>query len=171
MNDYKVGDVVVYGVEGLCRISDITEKKFGKEAIKYYVLQQIGKADSVIYVPLNNDRSLSKMRHILTKQEILEALRLMPAETEPWVENERERQKEFKETILYGESKDLLSLTRSLYLHKEEQVDKGKKLHIADERVFKDAEKIIYEEIAYVFGIKPEEVLDFIKSNIPQNDR
>ena len=28
---YKIGDIVIYGAEGLCRIVDITEKKFGKE--------------------------------------------------------------------------------------------------------------------------------------------
>lgn len=170
MDSYKVDDMVIYGVEGLCRICDITEKKFGKEVIKYYVLQKAGKEDSVIYVPLNNDRSLSKMRHILTKEEILDILHSMPAETDPWVENERDRQREFKETILYGGSEALMSLVRALYLHKEEQIDKGKKLHIADERIFKDAEKIIYEEIAYSVGIKPEEVHGFIKANIPNND-
>lgn len=168
MDIYQVGDIVVYGSEGLCRIEEITEKKFGKEAIKYYVLKQVNKDDSVTYVPINNERSLSKMRHILTKKEILELIKGMPTEAATWVENDRDRQKAFKEIILYGDSKDLIKLVRGLYLHQKEQMEKGKKLHIADERFFKDAEKIIYEEIAYVFDIEQEEVLDFITRSVEE---
>ena len=31
MNTYKSGDVVVYGAEGVCTVTGITEKKFGNE--------------------------------------------------------------------------------------------------------------------------------------------
>ena len=38
---YKIGSIVVYGTEGLCKICDITERTFGKETSEYYVLSPL----------------------------------------------------------------------------------------------------------------------------------
>ncbi len=166
MNVYKIGDTVVYGTEGLCNIEDITEKEFGKETFQYYVLRQIGRANSVTYVPVNNERSLSKMRHILCKEEYEELFAAMPDESDEWIDNNRDRQKAFKEIILFGNTRDIIKLIRLLYARQRQQQSIGKKLHIADERIFKDAEKIVNEEIAYVFGIAKDDVTMFIASKL-----
>lgn len=41
-----------------------------------------------------------------------------------------------------------------------------KKFHSADERIMKDAEKILFEELALVLEIEPGEVLDFIHDEL-----
>ncbi len=165
MNIYKLGDVVIYGAEGLCSVVDITEKQFGKEMVQYYVLEKMGKQGSLTYVPANNERSLSKMRVVLTQEEIY-ALLNDEGQIMPWIDKDRDRQKTFKDVILFGDTKDLINLIKTLYLRQQHQIASGKKLHISDERVFKDAEKIITEEIAYVFSIPKEDVHDFIVKNI-----
>jgi len=165
MNIYKQGDVIIYGAEGLCKVVDITEKQFGKEKVQYYVLEQMGKTGSVTYVPANNERSLNKMRPVLTKEEIY-TLFNDDAQKLDWIEKDRDRQKIFKEIILFGNTKDLINLIKTLHLKQQEQKIIGKKLHISDERIFKDAEKIIDEEIAYIFEIPKESVHDFIVENI-----
>lgn len=165
MNTYKIGDVVIYGAEGLCDVVDITEKQFGKEKIQYYVLNKVGKTDSLTYVPANNERSLSKMRPVLTKEEIYEVFRDENHKME-WIEKDRDRQNTFKNIILFGNTKDLISLIITLYYHQEEQLARGKKLHLSDERIFRDAEKIINEEIAYVCDIPKESVHQFIVETI-----
>lgn len=167
MNTYKSGDVVVYGAEGVCTVTGITEKKFGNEMVSYYVLEKVDKKDSLTYVPANNERSLSKMRHVLTKEEFIE---LFKDETQflEWQEKDRDRQKTFKEVILFGNTRELISLIKTIYLRGQELRKVGKKLHICDERVFKDAEKIIKEEVAYVFGISKEEVHSFIVKSIEE---
>lgn len=162
MNSYKIGDIVIYGAEGLCKVEAITEKEFDGQKIKYYALKQLGRNNSVTYVPTNNEKSLGKMRLILTKEEIMELIQHTPEGGEKWIDNARQRQLAFKETILYGDSKDLIHMVRSLYSHQKELNEKGKKLHLSDEKFFKEAQKIICEEIAYVFEIEQEEVLDFI---------
>ena len=40
---------------------------------------------------------------------------------------------------------------------------RGKKLHIGDERILQEAEKMICDEFSYVLGISKEEVPDYIK--------
>lgn len=163
---YKIGDVVIYGSEGLCRIVDITEKKFGKEVIEYYVLESIKSSDSTTYVPMHNEKSMSKMRRILREDEIVEIIKQFPANDMPWIENDRERQKVFRDVLLYGNSKDIINLTRAIYLHKKMLNEKRRNLHISDERFLKDAERMIFDEIAYVMKIEKDQVLGFITDNM-----
>ena len=163
---YKIGDIVIYGAEGLCRIVDITEKKFGKEVIEYYVLESIDSSDSTTYVPMHNEKSMSKMRHILREDEIVEIIKQFPANDMPWIDNDRERQKVFRDTLLFGNSKDIIRLARTIHLHQKKQEAQGRKLHMADERFLKDAERMIFDEIAYVMKIEKDQVLDFITENM-----
>jgi len=163
---YKIGDVVVYGTEGLCKIVEITEKKFGKEIIEYYVLEQISGSNSTTYVPVHNEKSLSKMRHILKPEEITEIITNFPFEESTWIESDRERQKAFKDILIFGDSKDIIKLARTIYLHQKKQEEKGRKLHLSDERFLKDAERMIFDEIAFVMGIERENVLEFISNSM-----
>ncbi len=163
---YQIGDVVVYGPEGLCEIEQITEKNFGGEIINYYVLKQIGEGSSVTYVPTENKKSLEKMRHILKREEVAEMLKGVTEEDLSWIEDDRERQKFFKDKMLYGNIEDLMKMTRMLYLHRKDQEKTGKKMHISDEHFFKDAEKMIVEEISYVMDMPEQNVIDYIVESI-----
>ncbi|MBR1989680.1 MAG: CarD family transcriptional regulator [Firmicutes bacterium] len=161
---YKIGDVVVYGTEGLCKICDITEKTFGRENIEYYVLTPVGKTEETVYVPKNNEKVLARMRHVLTMAEADALLEEGPDQEKEWEPVDRERQKIYKGILLCGSSRDVLAMTRTIYLHQLRQQEKGKKLHAADERFMHDAEKMLFEELAYVYKIPVAEVLPMIIS-------
>ena len=49
-----------------------------------------------------------------------------------------------------------------IYLHKKEISDKGKKLHLCDEHMLKNAENLLSDEFAYVLKIEKDEVLPYI---------
>ena len=165
---YKVGDIVVYGSDGLCRVEEIARCNFGGVRGDYYMLRQINRENSVTYVPVGNQKSTEKMRPVLKKSEIEELVRALPAEESPWIENDRDRQKAFKDVLLYGDSKDLFRMTRTLYLHKRKQEQRNKKMHVADEYFLKDAEKMLFEEIAFVMEIPCDRVLEYITQNAPE---
>ena len=159
---YKIGSIVVYGTEGLCKICDITERTFGKETMEYYVLAPVENGAETIFVPKNNEKILKRMRPILSRERATELLEAPPSELGKWVENDRERQQMYKHVLLCGSSEDLLRMTRALYLHQIELLERGRKLHAADERFLKEAEKMLFEELAYVFDITVAEVLPLI---------
>ena len=159
---YKIGSIVVYGTEGLCKICDITERTFGKETMEYYVLSPVENGAETIFVPKNNEKILKRMRPILSRKRAAELLEAPPSELGEWVENDRERQQVYKQVLLCGSSEDLLRMTRALYLHQIELLERGRKLHAADERFLKEAEKMLFEELAYVFDITVAEVLPLI---------
>ncbi len=159
---YHIDDIVIYGTDGVCQIEDITELRFGKESVEYYVLAPLGKKEDAVYVPTKNEQVLKRMRPVLSKKEAQELLDKVPAAPLPWTENERERSQQYKDILLHGTSEDVLVMTRTLYLHQIEQLEKGKKLHSSDERFLKDAERMLIDELAYVFGITAQEVLPLI---------
>lgn len=159
---FNVNDVVIYGTEGICTIVDITEKNFGNETGKYYILSPLGKEANTVYVPMHNEKILLRMRKVFTPAEANDFLHSLPEEGLAWIVNERERQKGYKDILLYGKPDELFTMIRSLYDKQDEQTRCGKKLHASDERYLRDAERMLFEEIAYAISIKPSEVLPLI---------
>lgn len=159
---YNINDVVVYGTEGICKITGITEMKFGGEKSEYYVLAPIEKEENTVYVPKNNEKVLRRMRKILTKDEANNLLDSLPAHTMEWIPNDRERQAAYKDILLCGNPEDVFTMVHSLYQKQIEQTAIGKKLHASDERFLRDAERMLFNEIGYALQIKPQEVLSLI---------
>lgn len=162
---YKIGDVVVYGTDGICSITDETVKEFGNDKFEYFVLCPVDKKADVIYVPKSNERILSKMRHIISKDEAKLLIDNIPTEVMDWIENERDRQMTFKNVLLYGTTLDLISMTHLLYIKQIEQLEVGKKLHAQDERFLRDAERMLFEELSYILELSQNEVIKLLKTN------
>lgn len=163
---FYVNETVLYGTEGVCRIADIERKNFGGKQMEYYVLRPVYQDSSTIFVPLQNEALLKKMRRILSAEEIVEIIRAMPSEEYLWIEDEAERRETYKGILMDGDRGALVRLIKTLYAHQKKQQAKGKKLHISDERFLKEAEKILYDEFALVLNIKRQQVLPFILDQI-----
>ena len=67
---YQIGDKVCYGTEGVCSIVRIQEMKVGGAKGKYYVLRPIYRESATVYVPLDNERLIARMRPVLSQQEL-----------------------------------------------------------------------------------------------------
>jgi CarD family transcriptional regulator len=163
---YHINDNVLYGSHGVCQITDISELSLSGPAKKYYILKPVSTPASTIYVPLENETLTSKMRCVLSVEEIHELIRSIPDEKSLWIENEPERKERYKEIVQKGDRHELIQMVKALYQHQQKQLAKGKRLHAADERYFKEAEKLLYEEFAIVLNIQPSQVIPFIMEQI-----
>lgn len=160
---YKINDLVHYGTDGVCSITDIIEKPFRDNMVKYYVLSPVFNTSATIFVPLDNQKLITeRMRYALTPAEVNLIISETSADDDIWIENEAERKARYKEIIQSGNSREILKIVYTLSAHQERQKSIGKKMHIADERFFKDAERLINNEFAAVLGIPPSEVFDYI---------
>ncbi|MBQ4050586.1 MAG: CarD family transcriptional regulator [Oscillospiraceae bacterium] len=159
---FKVGDVVLYGTEGACEIVEIGKRDLGAGPREYYILQPVYRKEAVVFVPADVEKLVGRMRRVLTAEEIDDIIREMPGEGFLWVENEAERKIRYKELLAEGDSRMLVRMIKTLYLHQKEQGEKGRKLHMADERAFKEAERLLYDQFALALNIRPEEVLPYI---------
>ncbi len=162
----KLNERVVYGTTGVCVVDSVEDKRIGREVKKYYVLKPVAQSSSTVYVPADNEKLLSKVRSVLSVEQIKCMLCSLKDEPDVWTDNDNERRLKFSEIISSGDRKACLVMMRSLHNRQRFLADSGKRLHIADERALKEAERLIHDEFSVALSIKPEEVRIFIKEEL-----
>ncbi len=166
---FQVNDTIMYGTQGICKITEITEKDFMGTKKEYYVLKPMNDKAATLFAPVNNEKIEGKMRRILSEYEICQLIESMPKEEANWIQNENERKEQYKRIILEGNHVELIKMIKALYMHKQKREAEGKHLYLSDERFFKEAERILYEEFQYVLNIKREELLPLIFKKIEES--
>ncbi len=162
-------EIVSYGTAGICKIEDIRQEKLLKGEKKptlYYILRPVYSPDSTIYLPVDNDALVLKMRRIITKTEIDEILEQIRNDSLAWIDDDQKRAEIFNSIISCGIKPELLLLIKCLYERKKELVNTNRKFHAADEKALATAEKIVKEEFAYVLNISTNEVKNYISGVI-----
>ena len=61
-----------------------------------------------------------------------------------------------------GDRRDLVCILKTIYIHKQGCIQKGRKLHACDERFFTEASDKLYCEVAAVMEISPIEAEEYI---------
>lgn len=168
---YEINDIILYGIQGVCKIVDITEKEIDGKCREYYVLKPVYESNSTIFIPVHSEKLTAKMRRILSNEEIYALIKAIPDESTVWIDNEALRREKYSEILTSGDRAALVRMIKTLYLHRQVQREKGRKLYISDERFMNDAEKMLYDEFAYVLHIKREQVLPFILEQIKVNEK
>lgn len=168
---FQVNDVIIYGAQGVCKITGTEEKTMNGKKKIYFVLKPVKDKSSTIFAPIDNELVLKKMRRLLTKDEIHKLIDSMPEENAVWVENENERKELYKSILAKGDHLELIQMIKAIYAHKKEREAEGKRLHISDERFFKDAEQILYNEFQYVldFGGR-DDLMTYIFERLEKNE-
>lgn len=163
---FQIGQTVLYGTEGVCTIEERKIMKVGRTKASYYVLKPVFRATSTIFVPEDNPVLLSRMRPILSQEEIAELLREVTQEELAWIEDANERKVEYQKILTGGERLWLIRMIRLLYLRRQQLQKTGKHLRTGDEQLLRDAEKLLNDEFALVLNISQQEVPEYIRSQI-----
>lgn len=164
---FQVNDVIVYGTQGVCRIVGTEEKVMSGVKRCYYILKPVNDKGATIYAPTDNAHVLAKMRKLLTVEQIHGLIDSMPEETTPWIENESERKELYKQILSRGDHLELIRMIKAIYAQKKEREAMGKHLRMTDERFFKDAEQILYDEFQYVLELQgKEDLLSYIIARV-----
>lgn len=146
----RIGETVRYGQSGLCKIEGRCEKDIGGEIREYFMLAPLMKKGAAVFVPCGNEELVQKMCPPLTAEEIDELLsRASEAEPE-WIRDFRRRSEMSKKALASCDRMDALLLIKVIYAHRKEMQGKGARVHTTDDYFLKDAENLIYSEIAYV---------------------
>ncbi len=164
-NGFDIGEYISYGINGMCNIEDIRPMQLSQsvEKMMYYILRPESNPKSTIFVPVNNQKLVSKMRELMTKDEINAMLVRMKDRTLEWEKDVRFRTESFHEILSNGVNQDLILMIRCLHRKRQELVQLGKKLPARDSNTLKTAERLVEEEFAHVLHIKCEEVSDYIR--------
>lgn len=163
---YNIGDVVMYGTFGICKIYSIEKRDLTGEKIEYYILRHVYNEKNTIYVPVDNELAVSKLHKVCSRAEVDELIGHMNAEAPIWIENEIKRKEEYNRIINGGNKQEIIRLIKALYLHRKELCAEKKKLRSSDEIYLNLAENMLFEEFAYALDIDRSEVVEYIDKHI-----
>ena len=159
---FALGDLLVYGVHGVCKIIELQVQVVNRKKVEYFVLEPIMHPGSKFFVPSQNEAALAKLRPILSKEQIEEIVASDASRAACWIDDENRRKLYYKELLTSGDRAALISMLRALNAHKVTQVELGKKFHISDANFMHDAEKMLYSEFSLVLQIPYESVEAYI---------
>lgn len=164
---FHVGDYIVYGSNGICRVEEITHPDIAgiDEDKLYYVLVPEKTRGSRLFCPTDNSRVV--LRRVITAEEA-DALMEEVCKIEPLkVESERLRDDSYKKAMKSCDLRQCVKVIKALLIRKQEREANGKKVTVTDERYMKLAEEGLYGELALVMGKDREEIkekiLDYCK--------
>lgn len=160
---FKVGDVVVYGAQGICKIDSVETKQIGKQSAKYYVLKPIFNLNTAVFVPAHNEQLAAKMQNVLTKPQAEELIKKIALIDNVKSKDEGHKREQYKEILSSGNRERLVSLIKTIRLERDVRRQNGKKLNINDEQTLRKAELLFYNELAFVYGVAPDEVKNIIE--------
>ena len=100
----------------VCAILGTETKRFGKTKSDYYVLQPIHQPDSQYYIPVGNPAALSKLRPLMSRQELLNLLHSGEVQQDVWIQDENQRKNRFREILIQGNRGEILSMIYCLHL-------------------------------------------------------
>ena len=158
---FSKGDLVLYGVYGVCEIGDISTVDIpgiDKERLFYFLYPKDSKAN--IYIPV--DGNTSKMKKLLSKEEAQELLKSIPDMEPLKICDKRKPEDSYKEAVNTGDRRELIKLIKCIYFRNKERQEKGKKNTAIDEKYMKVAEDLLYQELGSVLEIPKDRVLEHI---------
>ena len=161
---FKVGDYVVYGNSGVCRVEDIGPISIGSKDKDYYTLVPVYGRNSRLYTVVNSDKVV--IRPIMTKQESDALIDEMENIDALWIGDEKKREEIYKETIRTCDCKAWVQIIKTLYLRKMDRLARGKKVTSSDERYLHMAEDNLFGELAFSLKMPKEKVGEFISEKI-----
>ena len=164
----QVGSQVVYGIHGVCNIIDVETRRVDRKNVEYFVLEPNDQPGARFYIPTQNQAALSKLRRLLTKEELEILLASDAAHYDCWINEENQRKQKYRELINGSDRAALISMIRVLHKHRENQLAAGRKFHLCDENFLRDAQKVLCSEFSLILGIPQSQVAEYIEKKIQE---
>jgi CarD family transcriptional regulator len=164
---YQPGELILYGRTGVCRVEEITRvKPRGEEEHMYYVLKPLYHQSCNITIPVGSTKVFS--RPIISKEEAQKVIAAIPT-VHPEVYHNRnlnQLREYYRSCMETYDCADLIKLTMSLYVKKKEAEAQKRKFGAVDERFMKEAEELLFGELAAALEIPKEEVRGHIEKTL-----
>jgi len=163
---YQIGEMVTYGIHGVCRVVDVEKQTVHARTSTYLVLEPVGRDGSRYLVPMHNQAAMGKLGPVLLPEELEAMLRDEKIRVDDWPRDENQRKQMYRELITSGDRAGLMNMVHSLYLQRKSLSDAGKRMHMADENFLRDAEKILAGEISVVMDMEPNQAVIYLRDRL-----
>ena len=165
---FKIGDNIIYGVCGVMTVVDLRRERITGEEKTYYLLCDYGKRSaSVTYVPADNEKLVSSMHHLLSREEVLATIsRAKELPDLEWIADNRQRAEAYRIVLRSMNRLSILDMIRTIHNTGLRRSAMGKKNFLADEGVMQKAERILGEEFSIVLGISEDEARAMLEKEL-----
>lgn len=164
---FQVGELVVYGSTGVCRVEGVSrmDQPGGDRGKRYYVLKPLWQ-DGVIYAPVDSEKV--PMRPVISREEaetIIDRMPDIPAAVCRGGTAQAQAQ-QYQSAVRDGGHEALIKMMKALRRKQGLAESKNRRLGLVDERYMKQAERLLYGELATALEIPYDEVEDYIAARL-----
>lgn len=163
---FGIGELVVYGVHGVCRVTGTEKMRIDRKSVDYLVLESVTQENSNFYVPVENDASMARVHPVLTREEMNNLLDSKEIWENAWIADEGQRKQYYRELLSSGDRTAQLRMVATLYAYRAAQRAAGKKFHLCDDNFLRDAERLLSSEIAVVLEMTPELAKNLLREKL-----
>ena len=165
---FQPGELVFYGNTGVCRVEEVTRlHQTGPDREKLYYRLKPLQQDGVIYTPVEHNSKVV-IRPVMTRAEaeaLIDRIPELPSEAYHSATLQSLAQ-HYQEMLGAHSGEALLALMRSIYTKRAQAKAHKRRLGMVDERFFKQAERLLYGELAAALEIPEDQVEDYITRRI-----
>ena len=158
---YKVGTYLSYRAEGICVVTEIRSQKFGmlNEHKDFYILSPFRDPNSKLFVPMDSEMLLSKMRPICSAEDVNALAEALIDKRLEWDTQPRKRSNYFKDILSDGDREMLISLIHTINAKEKELSAVGKHVTQGDLNALERAKRMLVNEFSFTNDINDEQVL------------
>ena len=163
---FEVGEYIVYGMNGICRVEDVCTSPYDKtDPRTYYLLVPVNNPmSSTIYTPVDNERV--PMRRLMTPEEIEGLIAAMPGISLLTVPVEKQRREIYRTTIGSLAPEGYVQVIKTVHRRREELAAARKHFPVTDLEYGRLAKHLLYSECAHVLGLAEDSMEAYITSRI-----
>ena len=166
---YQIGDYLVYGFEGVCRVEDIgTPKLSGVSRDKLYYTLAPCSGGGVIYTPVDTAVHMRAPMDAAALEELIGQLPELPL-CEDIPREPRLIAACYQEILHTHDCGRILQLYKTLYTKQRTLMENRKTLNATDQRYWKQAEDLLCSEISFVLGLERPQVIRLLKQKGGEN--
>ena len=163
---YQIGDRVVYGIHGVCKVVALEERVIDRKRIVYLVLESVVQEGARYLVPTQNETAMAKVQKLMTPEELDVLFQNAAGLDVIWISEENRRKQNYRELLSAADRTALLAMICAIYRHKEIQISAGKKVHQCDENFLRDAERLLAGEIGVILELDFSQAIAYLRNKI-----
>lgn len=162
---YALNELVNYGAHGVCRVAGTEVQKVGGKQLSYLVLVPVEQPGAKFLVPQSSSAAMAKLRPLTSKDAILTALD-PKCIGDSWIADESARKIHYRALLSGGSPAELAAMLFALYAQKRQQLHAGKKFHMSDDLLLRDAEKLLASEVSVVLSLSHTDAIQYIRNTL-----
>ena len=163
---FKVGDHIVYGTNGVCRVTDVCASPIDKKDPRlFYTLKPVsGPANSVIYTPVDNDRV--PMRPLMSADEVEALFSRMADIPHLEIRTEKARRDTYRSAISAASPDSYVAVIKTIGGRRAELSCLGRRLPEFEIECDGIARRHLCTELSVVLGLPMEEMQDTVAARL-----